>query len=177
MSFGGIQDIVGISTPGATSSVLRARRPAGPGRGELCIYSRAKVYVAQSAGCRRRAEEPQDGQRHEQTKTRREEAQEGKAKGDRGCTKHQGYRSRPCREEKQMTAQNPQPRQRASAAHDRETQIMQAILYNCDALGVPREEAKRMATRSIVNLRRAKTAPETKPRRQWPARHDHPRCG
>lgn len=38
---------------------------------------------------------------------------------------------------------------------DREIPIMRAILFNCDALGVPPEEAKRMAIRSIVNLRRA----------------------
>ena len=54
-----------------------------------------------------------------------------------------------------MTAQPPPPAPDQAAARARETQIMQAILVNCDAMGSAPEEAKRMAIRSIVNLRRA----------------------
>lgn len=53
-----------------------------------------------------------------------------------------------------MTAQTPPPAPDQSAARARETQIMQAILINCDAMGIAPEEAKRMAIRSIMNLRR-----------------------
>ena len=54
-----------------------------------------------------------------------------------------------------MMVQDPLPLRGHSTAHDREAQIMRAILYNCEALGIAPGEAKRMAIRSIVNLRRA----------------------
>jgi len=41
--------------------------------------------------------------------------------------------------------------------HDGEMAIMQAILRNCAALGVAPEEAKRLAIRSVMNLRRAQS--------------------
>ncbi len=43
------------------------------------------------------------------------------------------------------------------AKHDREMVIMQVILRDCSALGVAPEEAKRMAIRSVMNLRRAQS--------------------
>lgn len=43
------------------------------------------------------------------------------------------------------------------ARHDGEMVIMQAILRNCAALGLAPEEAKRLAIRSIMNLRRAQS--------------------
>ncbi|WP_323010771.1 hypothetical protein [Paracoccus sp. (in: a-proteobacteria)] len=54
-----------------------------------------------------------------------------------------------------MTAQGPQPPRDQSVANDHELRVMQAILHNCDAMGVAPEEAKRMAIKSVVNLRRA----------------------
>jgi len=41
--------------------------------------------------------------------------------------------------------------------HDREMVIMQAILKNCAALGIAPEEAKRIAIRSVMNLRRTQS--------------------
>ena len=46
------------------------------------------------------------------------------------------------------------PSEVGPASHDGEMAIMQVILRNCAALGVPPEEAKRLAIRSIMNLRR-----------------------
>lgn len=49
------------------------------------------------------------------------------------------------------------PSEAGPAKHDGEMLIMQAILKNCAALGVGPEEAKRMAIRSVMNLRRAQS--------------------
>ncbi|GGF80834.1 hypothetical protein GCM10011402_36770 [Paracoccus acridae] len=43
------------------------------------------------------------------------------------------------------------------ANHEGEMVIMQAILKNCAALGVAPEEAKRIAVRSVMNLRRTQS--------------------
>ena len=55
-----------------------------------------------------------------------------------------------------MTVQTP-PTEAGAAGHEAEMQIMQAIVGNCTALGVAPEEAKHMAIRSILNLRRARS--------------------
>lgn len=52
------------------------------------------------------------------------------------------------------------PSEVGPARHDGEMVIMQAILRNCAALGLAPlapEEAKRLAIRSIMNLRRAQS--------------------
>jgi hypothetical protein len=49
------------------------------------------------------------------------------------------------------------PSEAGPAKHDREMVIMQVILRDCSALGVAPEEAKRMAIRSVMNLRRAQS--------------------
>jgi|GEM_PF-2011513 len=46
------------------------------------------------------------------------------------------------------------PAGKPAALADSEMQIVRAILTNCSALGVAPDEARRMAARSIVNLRR-----------------------
>lgn len=53
-----------------------------------------------------------------------------------------------------MTASNEPPAEKPAALVDSETQIVRAILTNCSALGVAPDEARRMAARSIMNLRR-----------------------
>ncbi|MTE01453.1 hypothetical protein GIY56_14285 [Paracoccus sp. YIM 132242] len=56
-----------------------------------------------------------------------------------------------------MTPHAP-PAEAGPADDSREMMIMQAILGNCAALGVAPDDAKRMAIRSILNLRRVKKA-------------------
>ena len=49
------------------------------------------------------------------------------------------------------------PPEAAPAKYEGEMVIMQAILKNCAALGVAPEEAKRIAIRSVMNLRRTQS--------------------
>jgi hypothetical protein len=50
------------------------------------------------------------------------------------------------------------PAEAGSADNRKEMLIMEAIVGNCAALGIASEEAKRMAIRSVLNLRRARIA-------------------